>query len=404
MSNYGIDDIKSLDFREGVRTRIQMYLGSDDLEGTYQAFKEIINNSTDEALAGYGRKIEIEVSEKNNCISVRDYGRGVPFGIRNNGENVLVSIYSKSHTGGKFDDKVYKNSSGLNGIGAKCVCLSSKVFKVESYRNKTRGCAVFNEGILESYKEDSCLEEDGTYVCFVPDEKVFKNGEIGYSFDRICNDIRDISYLYKGITFSIKNIDTNVVKRTHSISYYDGISTIKDFRAVFHTFIKGAMNVYQILYTPYVSVNEKYRKHFDCLRSMADDITSNNQRYIIYSTLGVIRSNLASITRVGERILSQDELGKRFAMSFYYREFIERFMDGESFGSAMVTQNADYLKRLKRWKVDSLLYSIDDMEKWADNFADQYSLLDGNELRLQELQEELDTLSLEIMEGKDYDN
>ena len=88
MSNYGIDDIKSLDFREGVRTRIQMYLGSDDLEGTYQAFKEIINNSTDEALAGYGRKIEVEVSEKNNCISVRDYGRGVPFGIRNNGENV----------------------------------------------------------------------------------------------------------------------------------------------------------------------------------------------------------------------------------------------------------------------------------------------------------------------------
>ena len=212
MSNYGIDDIKSLDFREGVRTRIQMYLGSDDLEGTYQAFKEIINNSTDEALAGYGRKIEIEVSEKNNSISVRDYGRGVPFGIRNNGENVLVSIYSKSHTGGKFDDKVYKNSSGLNGIGAKCVCLSSKFFKVESYRNKTRGCAVFNEGILESYKEDSCLEEDGTYVCFIPDEKVFKNGEIGYSFDRICNDIRDISYLYKGITFSIKNIDTNVVK------------------------------------------------------------------------------------------------------------------------------------------------------------------------------------------------
>ena len=91
-------------------------------------------------------------------------------------------------------------------------------------------------------------------------------------------------------------------------------------------------------------------------------------------------------------------------MSFYYREFIERFMDGESFGSAMVTQNADYLKRLKRWKVDSLLYSIDDMGKWADNFADRYSLLDGNELRLQELQEELDTLSLEIMEDKDYDN
>ena len=67
---YDIDSIQSLDFREGVRTRIQMYLGSDDLEGTYQALKEIINNSTDEALAGYGKKIEIVVNEKENSVSV----------------------------------------------------------------------------------------------------------------------------------------------------------------------------------------------------------------------------------------------------------------------------------------------------------------------------------------------
>ena len=212
MSNYGIDDIKSLDFREGVRTRIQMYLGSDDLEGTYQAFKEIINNSTDEALAGYGRKIEIEVSEKNNSISVRDYGRGVPFGIRENGENVLVSIYSKSHTGGKFDDKAYKNSSGLNGVGGSCVCLSSTFFKVESYREGYKACAIFKKGKLVDYKQMETFESDGTLVYFIPDPEVFKNGKLGYSFDRICNDIRDISYLYKGITFSIKNADTNVVK------------------------------------------------------------------------------------------------------------------------------------------------------------------------------------------------
>ena len=67
---YDINSIQSLDFREGVRTRIQMYLGSDDIEGTYQALKEIINNSTDEALAGYGKRIEIEVNEKENSVSV----------------------------------------------------------------------------------------------------------------------------------------------------------------------------------------------------------------------------------------------------------------------------------------------------------------------------------------------
>ena len=102
IENYGINDIYSLSFKEGVRQRVQMYLGSDDLEGTYQALKEIINNSTDEALAGFGKKIEIYVSEKENYVAVRDYGRGVPFGTREDGENVLVSIYSKSHTGGKF--------------------------------------------------------------------------------------------------------------------------------------------------------------------------------------------------------------------------------------------------------------------------------------------------------------
>ena len=227
-------------------------------------------------------------------------------------------------------------------------------------------------------------------------------GSQNYNLDDELSDVDVVSLMIP--SFEQLVLDINVAKKTHSINYSEGISTIKDFRAVFRTFIKGAVNVYQILYTPYVSVNEKYRKYFDYLRSMADDITSNNQRSIIYSTLGVIRSNLASITRVDERILSSNDLGKRFAMSFYYREFIERFMDGESFGSAMVTQNADYLKRLKRWKVDSLLYSIDDMEKWVNNFADRYSLLDGNELRLQELKEELDTLSLEIMEGKNYGN
>ena len=209
--NYGIDDIKSLDFREGVRTRIQMYLGSDDNEGTYQALKEIINNSTDEAIAGFGKQIEIQVSEKTNEISVRDYGRGVPFGIREDGENVLVSIYSRSHTGGKFEEGAYKNSSGLNGIGAKCVCLSALTFEVESFRQGKAAHAAFDQGILKEYVERPTTQKDGTWVKFKPDPAVFKNGEIGYSFDRICNDIHDISYLYSGVTFTVKNLDTQKV-------------------------------------------------------------------------------------------------------------------------------------------------------------------------------------------------
>lgn len=203
MKEYTIDDIQSLSFKEGVRKRIQMYLGSDDNDGTYQALKEIINNSTDEAIAGYGKKIRITVNEKTNTVSVRDYGRGVPFGIRENNENVLVSIYTRSHTGGKFNDDVYKSASGLNGIGSSCTCLSSDNFKVESNRDGTKATAIFKKGDLVSYDEKTTKDKNGTLVRFNPDPEVFNGEKIGYSLERIKKDIKDISYLYSGLTFEI---------------------------------------------------------------------------------------------------------------------------------------------------------------------------------------------------------
>lgn len=229
---YGINAIESLSFREGVRKRIQMYLGSDDIEGTYQAFKEILNNSTDEALGGFGKKIEISVDEDSNMITVRDYGRGVPFGIRKeSGENVLVSIYTKSHTGGKFNKNAYKNSSGLNGVGGSCVCLSSKYFKVDTYRDGFHAWAIFDEGNLVEYDEvqnDQSYRIDfrGTQVSFIPDPKVFSNGEIGFSYERICEEVKDISYLYPGIEFILIGIQDGeeVVRRN-----YCAKNGIKDF-------------------------------------------------------------------------------------------------------------------------------------------------------------------------------
>ena len=170
------------------------------------SIKEIINNSTDEALAGYGKRIEITVNEEDNSIKVRDYGRGVPFGTREDGENVLVSIYTKSHTGGKFDHNAYKNASGLNGIGGSCVCLSSSRFQVTSYRDGKKAIATFNQGILDTYKESNAKNtKTGTEIYFVPDPTVFCNGAIGYDYKRICSDIQDISYLYPGIEFVVSN-------------------------------------------------------------------------------------------------------------------------------------------------------------------------------------------------------
>ena len=263
---YDINSIQSLDWRTGVRTRIQMYLGTDDIEGTYQALKEIINNSTDEAIAGYGKEIEISVSERTNEVTVRDYGRGVPFGMKGD-ENVLVSIYTKSHTGGKFDSTAYKNASGLNGVGGSCVCLSSKYFIVTSIRDGKKATAEFNKGILQNYSEKECVGvRTGTIVTFSPDEEVFKNGKLGYSYERICKDIEDISYLYSGISFKVINTDTG------KTSIYCAKNGIVDFvkkniasplnKHIIHRVIKDGNDSLEIAFQwgskkeePYVFVN-----------------------------------------------------------------------------------------------------------------------------------------------------
>lgn len=204
MSNYNIDNIQHLNTREAMRTKIPMYLGSDTTEGIYQALKEIINNSTDEALVGYGNEVDILLNEETNEITVRDYGRGVPFGIKD-GRNVLVAIYTESHTGGKFDKGAYKNSSGLNGIGGTAVCMSSSKFIVKSERDNTAAIAYFEEGMLKDYKEIPYKSNTtGTTITFIPDKKVFINDNEGYSYDRICKEIKNISYLNKGIKFKVE--------------------------------------------------------------------------------------------------------------------------------------------------------------------------------------------------------
>ena len=213
-SSYTAENIQHLETREAMRSRIQMYLGSDDTEGIYQALKEIINNSTDEALAGYGKEIDIRLDEKSNTIEVRDYGRGVPFGIVD-GRNILVAIYTESHTGGKFDKGAYKNSSGLNGIGGTAVCMSSYQFLVRSMRDGKVAEATFNEGNLVNYNEMSIekFEKEygstggtGTYIRFRPDEKVFTNAVEGFSYEKICSEIKNISYLNKGIKFIVEEL------------------------------------------------------------------------------------------------------------------------------------------------------------------------------------------------------
>lgn len=225
MSNYNIDNIQHLNTREAMRAKIPMYLGSDTTDGIYQALKEIINNSTDEALVGYGKEVDILLNEETNEVTVRDYGRGVPFGVKD-GRNILVAIYTESHTGGKFDKGAYKNSSGLNGIGGTAVCMSSSKFIVKSERDNTAAIACFEEGILKDYKEIPYEgNTTGTTVTFIPDKKVFINDTEGFSYERICDEIKNIAYLNKGIKFVV---ETTHGKKTEFYSENGIADFIKD--------------------------------------------------------------------------------------------------------------------------------------------------------------------------------
>lgn len=203
--NYGIDDIESLSFKDGVRLRIPMYLGTNDTDGIYQALKEVINNSTDEALMGFGDTININLNEETNEVSIQDYGRGIPFGLREDGENVLVSVFSKPHTGGKFNHKTYTMSSGLNGIGIKATCLSALDFTAIVQRDNRHAIVKFHKGDLIEYHEEDAvrLQMNGTLIKFVPDKEVFQNMEEPYTFDRICQEVENIAFLNKGIHFNV---------------------------------------------------------------------------------------------------------------------------------------------------------------------------------------------------------
>ena len=200
---YTINDIESLSFKDGVRQRIAMYLGSADMQGVYNAIQEIISNSIDEFYMGYGSKIVIELDGNN--IHIRDWGRGVPFGIKADGSNTLVDIYSRAHTGGKFNDKVYNSVAGLNGIGAKATCLSSIEFQVRSYRSGMMGFAHFKKGELVDYQEGPQDEnvQDGTSIRFEPDPEVYNLEPIAIDFDVLCARCKNLSYLTRGFTFDL---------------------------------------------------------------------------------------------------------------------------------------------------------------------------------------------------------
>jgi topoisomerase-4 subunit B len=169
---YTEDNIKSLDWKEHIRLRPGMYIGklgdgsaADD--GIYVLVKEVVDNCIDEYVMGYGRTIDIKISEHR--VEIRDYGRGIPLGK-------VVDCVSKINTGGKYDSSAFQKSVGLNGVGTKAVNALSRYFKVQSFRDKKTKIAEFVRGkITKEAKVEDTAGRNGTLIVFEPDGEMFKN-------------------------------------------------------------------------------------------------------------------------------------------------------------------------------------------------------------------------------------
>ena len=188
-------NIKSLDWKEHIRMRPGMYIGKlgdgnahDD--GIYVLLKEVLDNSMDEFVMGYGKTIDISV--RGQKVIVRDYGRGIPLGK-------VVDCVSKINTGGKYDTKAFKKAVGLNGVGTKAVNALSEYFKIQSNRDKKTKLVEFERGIITCDQNIvDTTQRNGTKVSFVPDSSIF--GKYRFLDDYIVNMIWNYVYLNPGLT------------------------------------------------------------------------------------------------------------------------------------------------------------------------------------------------------------
>lgn len=204
--NYDANSIETLNFRDAIRTRVAMYMGSADNQGVLQCAREIITNSIDEATMGYCDRIVVNLFEDNR-ITVFDNGRGCPFGLRDDGIDALEAIYTLPHSGGKFNDKVYQNVGGLNGVGAKGVALSSDKFRAVSMRDGKECELILEKGkkISLTTGEPNDPKAHGTFVDFVPSQEVYNLEPIDIKFSDIKEMCRNWSYLYPSLTFILNN-------------------------------------------------------------------------------------------------------------------------------------------------------------------------------------------------------
>ena len=239
IDNYGVKDIKTLEGIEAIRLRPGMYIGSTGPEGVRHITLEIISNAVDEYLNGHCTECSVTVDD---FITIADNGRGVPFGKAEDGTETLVNVYTKLHTGAKFDSDGktgYNTSGGMNGVGAKATNALSESFKVISERQGAKAVAEFKKGELVSYKENAVRGiKTGTTIIFKPDKEIFKEG-IELDYTTLKNQLQELAYLSPGMVFKLKYKDKNeelITSKNGIKDYIESLNKAKEtLTSVFYT-------------------------------------------------------------------------------------------------------------------------------------------------------------------------
>ncbi len=224
-NNYGADQIQILEGLEAVRKRPGMYIGSTSSKGLHHLVYEIVDNSVDEALAGYCTEIDVQINS-DNSITVTDNGRGIPVGINaKSGLPAVEVVFTILHAGGKFGGGGYKVSGGLHGVGASVVNALSEWLEVQVYHEGSiyqqryeRGKVMYPLKIVGSCD----AEKTGTKVTFLPDKEIFE--DTVYDFDILKNRLREMAFLTKGIKIILRDDRED---KKEKIFHYEG--GIKEF-------------------------------------------------------------------------------------------------------------------------------------------------------------------------------
>ncbi|MCC9861524.1 DNA topoisomerase IV subunit B, partial [Streptococcus agalactiae] len=226
VTNYGDDAIQVLEGLDAVRKRPGMYIGSTDGTGLHHLVWEIVDNAVDEALSGFGNRIDVIIN-KDGSITVTDHGRGMPTGMHAMGKPTVEVIFTVLHAGGKFGQGGYKTSGGLHGVGSSVVNALSSWLEVEIIRDG----AIYRQRFENGGKPVTTLKKigtapkskSGTSVSFMPDQSVFST--IDFKFNTIAERLKESAFLLKNVTLTLT--DNRSEEAEHLEFHYE--NGVQDF-------------------------------------------------------------------------------------------------------------------------------------------------------------------------------